>query len=344
VPSNSTRRLACRLTIRTSPSWCRCRPATPGTACVAVAVSSEDFHAVATEMLGKIREKKAAYLATVDAEARLLESMAGADLPPGVAVPSTPRITVQEGSTAMTMEYEDGHEVTLGWPLVTAEWAWAVPRSPSPPAALSPRDNTRQEQDSAWRPIPNTAAEGSAKKVRGSETRAEEPASSWTSMPPLLEELPPLPRSIEELAPALPPPGRPPAGPRSTCCAGHSRDLATEGAARRGRKRRQLRRGSCAAAGGGPGPADAAAAPFPASGACRGHVRAAGDVCRRRRCQAPAAIAACIRGHACSDRDAGRGIIIRQGAGVRRPSRLRRATGCRRSPGPDLLRLARGRC
>ena len=51
---------------------------------------------------------------------------------------------------------------------------------------------------------------------------------------------------------------------------------------------------------------------------------------------APAAIAACIRGHACSDRDAGRGIIIRQGADVRRPSRLCRATGCRRSPGPDF--------
>ena len=145
---------------------------------------------VATEMLGKIREKKAAYLATVDAAARLLESMAGTDLPPGVAVPSTPRITVEKGGAAMKVEYEDGREVFLGWPLVTDEGAWAVPQSRSLPAAQIPCATTGQEQDSAWRPIPDTAAEGSAQKVRGSETRAEEPAASSTSMPPLLEELP----------------------------------------------------------------------------------------------------------------------------------------------------------
>jgi hypothetical protein len=106
-----------------------------------VAVSSENFHAAAKKILGQNRAKKAAYLAVVEFSARLLESKAGADLPPGVAKPSKPRITLRKGGDAMWLDYGDGREVFLEWPLVTAEGAWALPRSPSPPpAAVSPFD------------------------------------------------------------------------------------------------------------------------------------------------------------------------------------------------------------
>jgi len=179
-----------------------------------VAVSSENFNSAAKRVLKQNRAQKAAYESLAQSAARAWESLKGADLAPGVAVPSKPLITLREGGDAMWLDFEDGRMVFHEWPLVTAEGAWALPRGPSPPpACVSPFDCIGRGRDSAARrPM---AAEGRAKKVRGSENRAKETASTSPSTPPLLmsfAQLPPLPR-LEE--PAWGPPARPRAGPRA---------------------------------------------------------------------------------------------------------------------------------